>query len=395
MIKNAWKCLMVLMVFFLLSKPTYAAQITIEELPNGFLDVNILIENNELSKSRPVQNGKPYGFTLLLIPFQSSKDWHIESAQDITVSNISTFKGYSLISVIFPNTKSDDLLITINNAAKLSENREGKAKLIVDLNYPYLSGAVKELTDLNFVFSEWKYIFRLLKKYENDELSKSHNSIVRTGDKTFEISPANINPLKDKKVWLVFPNGRQKALDTGKLVISLFVGLLTIILQFSPIRERKLSVILAILAVSGLIVGVSIYYAHYLSKGFELAVWGAALIPHVVMSIIGTIYVLIARQKQAIISIPIQKDGAPIEFGEILLLGKDGNNWIQIDKLEKLVNGNGYFHIWLKAKYSAYKVKAKTTGTQSKESREFSPSPKEKVQLDLINLVTVTSGQSA
>lgn len=386
---------MVLIASLLLSNATYAAQITIEELPNGFLDANILVDNSELIKSRPVQNGKPYGFTLLLVPFQSSKDWHIESAQDITVSNISTFKGYSLISVIFPTVKRDDLLITINNVAKLSENREGKAKLIVDLNYPYLSGAVKDLTGLNFVFSEWDYTFKLLKKYENDEFSKSHDSIIRTGDKTFEITLTNITNLKDKQVWLVFPNGRQKALDTGKLVISIFVGILTAFLQTSPIREQKLSVILATLGVSALIVGISIYYAYYLSKGFELAVWGAALIPHILMSLSGTIYVLVARQKQAVISIPIHKDGTPIEFGEIVLFGKDGNNWVQIYKLEKLINGNGYFHIWLNKKYSAYKVKAKTTGTQAQDSIEFSPIAKEKVQLDLINLITIADDAGA
>ncbi|MFT6989628.1 MAG: hypothetical protein ACJASL_001601 [Paraglaciecola sp.] len=387
MVKISWTYLLFLIVGSF-SNISNASSITIEELSTGFLDVHVVIASNDLSKSRPVKNGKSYGFSLLLIPFEYSKEWKVSSPQDVIVSNISTFKGYSLVSVIFPSTKNNDLKISIQNAAKLSENREGKAKIILDMNYPYLSGSVKDLTELDFVFDEWDFNFKILKKYENDEVSKSHNSINRIGEKSFNIKQMDIDRLSNKEVWLVFPNARQRTFDTVKLVISLLVGGLTIFLQFTSIRERKLSVVLAIFSISGLIVGFSFHYAYYLSKGFELAVWGAALIPHVIVSFFGAIYVLIAKSKQAIISIPIQKDGGPIEFCVVVLLGKSGNDWIQIDKLEKLFNGNGYFHLWIKNRYSTYKIKAKTTRTQTIESREFTPSPKEKVQLDLINLVT-------
>jgi hypothetical protein len=386
--KFSWKCLLFLLLGSFSNISSSTSSITIEEITTGILDVHIVISSKDLIKSKPIKNGKSYGFTLLLIPFEHSKEWKVSNPQDVIVSNISTFKGYSLVSVIFPTTKNNDLKISIQNAAKLSENREGKAKIILDMNYPYLSGAVKDLTELDFVFDEWDFTFNLLKKYENDEVSKSHNSINRSGDKAFQIKQIDIDSLSNKEVWLVFPNARQRAFDTGKLVISLLVGVLTIFFQFSSIRERKLSMVSAIFLISGFIVGISFYYAHYLAKGFELAVWGAALIPHVIMSFFGAIYVLIAKSKQAIISIPIQKDGVPIEFGVVALLGKRGNDWIQIEKLEKLLNGNGYFHLWIKSRYSAYKIKAKTTGTQTVESREFTPSPKDKIQLDLINLVT-------
>lgn len=387
MTKLSWKCFFLFVIAAFSNTSKGASEITIEELATGYLDIHIVMSNMDLKRSSPVQNNKSYGFTILLIPFEYTKEWEISSAQDVIVSNISTFKGYSLISAIFPSTKTSDLNINIRNGLKLSENREGKAKIIVDIDYPYLSDSVKDLTELNFVFNEWNFTFKLLKKYENDEVSKSNSIIKRSGDKTYEIKYGDMRSLSKKETWMVFPNARQRALDKGKLVISLLVGVLTIFLQFSFIRDRKISVVLGVFAISGLVVGASVYYAHFLSKGFELAVWGAVLIPHVLMSFLGAIYVLIARFKQAIISVPVQKGGVPIDFCEVVILGKNVNNWEPIEKIEKLTNGNGYFHLWLRKKYSTYKVIAKTTRTQASESSEFSASPRERVQLDLINLV--------
>ncbi|OAI22382.1 hypothetical protein A1356_19190 [Methylomonas koyamae] len=325
---------------------------------------------------------------MVLLPFQSTNDWKISSPQDITVAPLSSNKGYTLLGITFPASKSDDLEIVIEKAISIGENREGKAKINLNLDYPFITQSQRDILELSFSHSQWDIDINLSAKYEDDEVSKSPSVMRRISDTSYEVLSSDLASLQKKEIWLVFPNAQQKALDTAKLILSILIGIITSLFQLPIIKDRKLPAVLLVFITSLSIVGLSAYYAIYLSRGFELAVWAATFIPHALIALGGAIYVLIARHYQASIGVSVLLDNAPIEFCEVILLGKKGNNWESVEKIERLINGNNVFNFWLRKKYSSYKVSAKSTRSDVVESSEFQPNKGAKQQISPLKLVT-------
>lgn len=269
-LKNSWAILfcMALTATLVEANPRIDFSLT----KTGFVDANVVVPNATLTNGLPQKNGKSYGLALLLVPFEQNNNWIVSKAQDVSVASIASNKGYSLLAVTFPPSKTDDLEINLEKALKLGENREGKSKFNLNFDYPYLTQTQREILDLDFSHTQWDIGITLLSKYEDDEVSKSSGSINRLSDKEYQIVRAAIASLPKKDIWLVFPNSQQKALDIAKLILSLLIGLITALFQTSVIKDRKLSTVLLIFTLTSLVIGLSVYYALVLSKGFELAV---------------------------------------------------------------------------------------------------------------------------
>ncbi len=312
----------------------------------------------------PAASGTSYGgLVILALPIALGKQAVITAAPDVTVSRLTQDRrDYTLLAVIAPMATSE-IQIKVESAVQVTETSEGKAKLELDTRYRFMPDAERALLTLPIARSAFDVTVILPRKYDETAIVYRPTEMARLDERSFSLPADVLRRTGANSVWIVFPNPMARGLDVAKLVFSLLVGSFAVLFQIGAFRDRRLSWFVAIFLFSVVILIAAAYYTFVLAKGFDFLVFAAAALPNAVAGLGASIFLLIAKRRQARVTGYVTIDGAPAQIARITLLKVNGDERKEVRSTDGLKEGVYSFHIWQKAAREQYLVTASSSVT--------------------------------
>jgi hypothetical protein len=203
------------------------------------------------------------------------------------------------------------------------------------------------------------------------------------------------------KLWIVFPNPMKSQLQVAKAVLAFLVGVFTLVIHIPAFRERRISWSIAVFGLSLVLLVLGLYYSYSLTRRLEFVEWAAGFVPHALYGLATSVFLLLARRRQATITGLITAGGAAREFADVVLCRVvDGERAEEkrIDALSK--EGRYVFHVWLRQEPARFLVTASARGTTEAATEEFEVNRGKRMELPPVELqwrstgVQVTQGET-
>ena len=306
--------------------------------------------------------------------------------EDVRISTIGKGDGFTLLAIAVPASR-DLTVIRWDGAYKLSESPEGKAKINMDLTFPFLSQIDKQLISASYALPIEQVTIELPREFDATELSYRPLQAQWINKRTYIVSQLTTSTQQQKDIWVVFPNPMKSQLQYAKVVLAFLVGIFTLVIHIPALKQRQVSWSLAVLGLSVIVSALFFYYSYSLSKRLDFIEWAAGFVPHVIYGFVTSIFLLLARRRQATITGLVTADGAPREYADIVLfriIDGEPKEEKRLDALSK--EGRYVFHVWLKASTASFVVTASARGTTEGSSDTFEVGQGRKIELPAVDL---------
>jgi hypothetical protein len=290
---------------------------------------------------------------------------------------------YSLHVLLTP-TGLQEIRWKIENCVELVETRESKSKLSVALRYAHM--LERELLDLPFAVSHWDISVVLSSKIPETELSFSPLQLTKRDEFTYALPSGSAARDNADEFWIVFPDPAKRSLEVAQIIVAILIAAFTSLLQIPIVKKRRLGWVLAIFVLSSSIVVLAAYYAFALAKGLEFVAWVGISIPHAVFGLGASVYVLLARSRQAIVVGRVQIDGEDAILCDVSVWEICGAKPRRVARTDQLSNGAYHFFVWLRRGDSRFEVVAQAKGTNEVKSSGFELSKGDKHDVPRIDL---------
>jgi hypothetical protein len=361
--------------------------LTIDE--RGIVSADILIAKDTVKSKMSSFKMRNYSLAIFALPLLLEAPSKIISPPDVRISTLATGHGYTLLTVVSP-ISTPSTRFKIEHLTSITETREGKGKLELDLSFPLVSQAERELLSLPITVSRINVSIVLPAKYDDAEISFKPSYLVRQDDLTFGLPLSKQLAEKTTDVWIVFPNPMSQGFDNAKVVFSLVLGFFTVLFHVKALRERKLSWSITVLITSLILLGLAGYFIMTHPKGFEFLVWSAAAVPHALYGLGASMYLFLAKKLQATIAGSVSIDNQAAHFVEVSLFELDEGQKKLISSVDELKEGGKYsFFIWHGKGPKKYVVIAKSEGAKDGASQEFQLAKKLRKEVNPINLTSI------
>jgi hypothetical protein len=306
---------------------------------------------------------------VLALPFSLRDDApRPRSPEDVRIAILGKGDGYTLFALAIPSNRQSTI-IRFDDPFKLSESSEGKAKISMDLSFPFLSQPDKELIASASALQLNQVSIELPREYDMTELSFRPLSAIWATKRKLSVAPSSLSPAGE--LWIVFPNPMKSQLQIAKAVIAFLVGMFTLSAHIPAFQRRSVqwSVIVFLLA-SGLLVLI-FYYAYSLAKQLDFVEWAVGFVPHAIYGLGSSIYLLVARKYQATITGIVTANGTPREFAEVNLWQNKNGTMQKVKSVDHLEDGRYVFRTWVRGNPERFVVKASAAGTEEATGEEF------------------------
>jgi hypothetical protein len=308
----------------------------------GKISVEVSID----ATTTPQQASPSIDLHLVPLPFRVVESAKIQAPEDVRISILGKGDGYTLLVAAIPSVREKSVL-RLQDAFALAESPEAKALVEFDLSYPFLSQSDRQLVTTKYSLIPRRITIDLPREYEDTEVSFRPIELKRISKRQYILDTISAGTTALSKVWLVFPNPMQSQLQIAKILLGALLGLFTVLLHIPMLRQQKLWWSLTVLAVSGAVLCLILYYAYALSKRLDLIEWAAASAPHAFYGLLSSIFLLVAKRRQATITGRITLEGGPIQFADIRLWRIANGERHQVKRIEALeTEGRYFFRIW-------------------------------------------------
>lgn len=315
-------------------------------------NVNINLDTIHSSENRVVS---------ILLPFKIDDDLQLEIPDDLIYSFKIISKKYTLIT-IYVDKNITELNYKIQSINNYAQTVEGKAKIEVDYNYKDIPATIKKLCNEKKVFFQFNIKWITPKKLSDEEVSFfPREAIQRDSTNSFSIAYEKLKR-DDKNAWFVYPNFKTNNDQQLQFYFLLLIGILTGLVHLNPIYERKEKVIRlqAGIGVLIIIVFTVLYFILPKTSFIVIKLVAAPILPHVVILIIGILYLKFTTKNLWKISGMIKDESnEPISYADILLYAGDQDlkdpKKKPLKKLFELNNGRFEFTIYNR-KSKSYKI---------------------------------------
>lgn len=347
---------------------TTSPQLELTVNSEGKVSLNLTIPREQTSPLIPALLSAGYATTFVMIPFEYKLSWTINTAQDVRTSVLSYGPGYTLLCLLHPSGQKP-ISVSLDGVVQLEETADDNAKIEFDYNYPFLSDSDRAIVQLPQTFSLWDTKFMLPREYSKYRVNTQPKATVQVDARNYRL-PLDAIKATPGKVWIVFPDPRKASLSYAKIILGLLFGIFTALFQILPLKERKITVLVAIFGLSAIFTSIAFYLLFTLPKRFDLAVWVAVSLPHVLVSGISCLYLVAARKLQATVVGSISLNGKPTNFATVRLIKYENGNEKIIATKDRIDAGEFEFHVWVR-KTANFKVLAKSKLAEPVESLEF------------------------
>jgi hypothetical protein len=322
---------------------------------------------------------------VLALPFSLRDDApRPRSPEDVRIAILGKGDGYTLFALAIP-TNRQSTIIRFDDAFKLSESSEGKAKISMDLSFPFLSQTDKELIATASALQLSQVSIELPREYDSTELSFRPLSAQWTTKRKLSVTgPVSAST---SELWVVFPNPMQSQLQWAKVILAFLIGILTLSAHIPAFQERSVKWSLLVFVLAFGVLALISYYSYSLAKQLDFVEWAIAIVPHAVYGLLSSVYLIVARNFQATIAGAITADGAPRQFADVTLSQVKNGHPQKIESLDHLDKDGRYiFRPWLIKKPGRFVVTAVARGTAEVASEEFEIVRGKRIELDPIAL---------
>lgn len=330
-----------------------------------YVDINAIISNDS------IEGFGNHTLQILPLPFELSDVHFFRCANDVKISILSEGQGYTIISVITPN--SDLTKFSIMDGYKLGESPEGKSEFEFDSSFPFITNPERELFSFPFTVNSISITILFPKEFDDKEIGMSGSLFRKVDKQTYQIKTLELNDKISKTQWIVFPNPYKSKINLYQLIFALIAGFITLIIHFKAIRKRNILWILSVFILSSILVGLFIYFIVSIPKPIEIMIWASAAIPHAVLGLFGSIYILIANKFQSTLTGQVTIDNHPAQIALVRLfrVGPDGDEKTVSKVIELDERGRYTFSKWQKKGMYKYIIKAKMDMSNEIESNEI------------------------
>lgn len=342
-----------------------------------YVDIDITLEKDSTNSN------KESSLLIIPLPFELTKIHSFKSAKDVKLSILSEGQGYSIVSIISPNT--DIIKFSIINGYKLRESPEGKAVFELNANFPFITKPERELFNLALTVDTVDLSIMFPKEFYDKEIGMSDFHFKKINKQKYQISSLVLNAKTGSKQWIVFPNPYKSRINIYQLIFALIAGLITLIIHFKAIRKKNFVWIFSVFILSSALVGLFIYFIITIPKPLEIMIWASAAIPHAVFGLFASIFIFVANKYQSTLTGQVTIDTHPAQISIVTLykVEEDGAKKVIAKKHELDERGRYTFAKWQKKGIYKYIAKAKMDMSNEVESniieiergnrREFRP----------------------
>jgi hypothetical protein len=384
--------LLVLIALTLPCRASSTAKLSLSVDAGGQVAAVVTLTNNA-----PASGVSAMDIYVLALPFSVRTDIaRARYPEDVRISLLGKGDGYSLFVLAIPPSRQSTI-IQFDDAYKLSETPEGKAKIEVDASFPFLSQTDKALIAAPYSQRLSEISIELPKEFDVTELSFRPLTAQWISKRELIVpmtTPANA---AQGDVWIVFPNPATTQLQLAKIILAVLVGLLTLPIHIPAFRERRVSWSLGVFVLTTLILVVIAYFYYALAKRLDFAEAAFGIIPHALYGIISSAILIMAKKWEATITGLVTADGGSLKYADLALWRiVSGNRQMQkrIDALED--DGRYTFRLWMRSRTSPFLVTASARGTTDGITKEFEVVPGQRIELPQIQLQwVVASGAPA
>lgn len=351
----------------------------------GKCSVNLTIPRDQAKPLIPSLLSAGYATTFALIPFEYKQSWIIQSAPDVRVGILSYGPGYTLICLFYTSGQKP-IIVSFDGIIQLEETADENTKIEFDYGYPFLSDSDRAIVQLPQTYSLWDTKFILPKEYSKYRVNTHPKAMTQVDARIYDLPFAAIKT-SPGKVWIVFPDPQKASLSKAKIILGLLFGIFTALFQIMPLKERKIIVLLAIFGLSAIFASIAVYLLFTLPKRLDLGVWIAVSLPHVLLSGISCLYLVVARKFQATVVGSVSLNGKSTNFATVRLVKKENGNTKIIATKDRINAGEFEFHVWV-SKASKFQVLAKSKLTEQVESSSFDLNAKDTHPVGELRLLT-------
>ena len=373
------------------TQPTIPSRVTLLLNDKGSVSADIRIVRDSSATAAPQYSASSVSIMILPLPFSLPAINRITSAPDVRIGPLVQGEGYTLFMIVSP-TALQEVKFHVENISNLTETSEGKAQIEFDLSYPYMPQGERELMALPIAVPNFDLAIVLPERYDDRSVSFTPPSLTKQDEKTYFLPASLIASQKLANAWIVFPSPMRSKLNIAQLVFSLLLGLFTLLFHIKALRDRRLSWSIGVLFLSLVLLGAAFYFTYVLTKGLEFLTYASAAVPHAIYGFGASVYLLVARKRQAVIGGQITIGDNPPEFAEVTLLRVENGNEVEVAKQDALRAGGRYtFYVWQKKLSSRYSVRAIATGAREGRTPTIEVPKGTRREMPVINLEWVPS----
>ncbi|MCK4815179.1 hypothetical protein KA005_05365 [bacterium] len=353
--------------------------------------VSLTIPREQTTPLIPSLLSTGYATTFVMVPFEYKNSWTIQSAPDVRVGILSYGPGYTLIYLLYTSGQKP-IIVSLEGIISLEETADN-TKIEFDYSYPFLSDSDRAIVQLPQTFSLWNTKFMLPKEYSKYRVNTHPKAMAQIDARNYNLSLAAVKA-KPGRVWIVFPDPQKASLSKAMIILGLLFGIFTALFQILPLRERKIIVLLAIFGLSAIFASIAVYLLFTLPKRLDLGVWIAVSLPHVLLSGISCLYLIVARKLQATVVGSISLNGKSTNFATVRLIKFENGNKKIVATKDRINAGEFEFHVWVR-KTSKFQILAKSKLAEPVESSKFDLNAKDTHPVGELKLSTPIVVQDA